>query len=130
MSLSHFIYHRPGSAADATRLLEDPDALPMGGGTDLLVLIKEQLAHPKSVVDLRGIPDSRSVQPTGDGGLRIGAGACVADLASHDVVCSRFPALASACESVGTTALRHMGTLGRELGSRARESRIDAHIQR
>jgi xanthine dehydrogenase YagS FAD-binding subunit len=120
MSLSHFDYHRPRDAAEATRLLEAPDALPMGGGTDLLVLIKEQLAHPKSVVDLRAIPDSRSVRATDDGGIRIGAAARVTDLARHDTVRSLFPALASACESVGTTALRHMGTIGGNLCQRPR----------
>ena len=120
MSLSPFKYHRAESAADAARLLEAPDALPMGGGTDLLVLIKEQLAHPKSVVDLRTIPDSRTIAHTEDGGLRIGAAARIADLARDDRVLSRFPALASACESVGTTALRHMGTIGGNLCQRPR----------
>lgn len=120
MSLLHFKYHRPESAAEAARLLESSDAIPMGGGTDLLVLIKEQLAHPESVVDLRAIPDSRSVAPTEDGGLRIGAAARIADLARDQGVRSRFPALASACESVGTTALRHMGTIGGNLCQRPR----------
>ncbi|HET7622465.1 MAG TPA: xanthine dehydrogenase family protein subunit M [Gemmatimonadaceae bacterium] len=120
MSLSHFEYHRPESVAEAARLLESSDALPMGGGTDLLVLIKEQLAHPESVVDLRAIPASRSVAPTEDGGLRIGASARIADLARDEGVRSRFPALASACESVGTTALRHMGTIGGNLCQRPR----------
>jgi xanthine dehydrogenase YagS FAD-binding subunit len=120
MSLSHFNYQRPDSAADAARLLSSPDALPMGGGTDLLVLIKEQLAHPASVVDLRAIPDSRAITPTNDGALRIGATARIAELANHEAVASRFPALASACESVGTTALRHMGTIGGNLCQRPR----------
>ena len=120
MSLSHFEYHRPENVADAARLLESSDALPMGGGTDLLVLIKEQLAHPRSVVDLRAIPDSRTVAPTEDRALRIGAAARIADIARHEDVRSRFPALASACESVGTTALRHMGTIGGNLCQRPR----------
>lgn len=120
MPLSHFTYHRPENAADATRHLETPDALPMGGGTDLLVLIKEQLAHPKTVVDLRAIPDSRVISSTDDGGLRVGAAARIADLARHESVRSLFPALASACESVGTTALRHMGTIGGNLCQRPR----------
>lgn len=120
MSLSHFEYHRPESAGNAVRLLEAPDALPMGGGTDLLVLIKERLTTPASVIDLRGIRDSRAVTPASDGGLRIGATARIADLARDEVIRERFPALASACESVGTTALRHMGTIGGNLCQRPR----------
>jgi xanthine dehydrogenase YagS FAD-binding subunit len=119
MSLSHFEYHRPESADDAARLLEAPGALPMGGGTDLLVLIKERLSNPASLVDLRCIRDSRAVTPIG-GGLRIGATARIADLARDEAIRERFPALASACESVGTTALRHMGTIGGNLCQRPR----------
>lgn len=120
MPLSHFIYHRPLTADDAARLLAAPDALPMGGGSDLLVLIKERLADPASIVDLRDIPDSRTISPTDDGGLRIGAAVRIAELAHDVTVCNRFPALASACESVGTTALRHMGTIGGNLCQRPR----------
>ncbi|HEY9480587.1 MAG TPA: xanthine dehydrogenase family protein subunit M [Gemmatimonadaceae bacterium] len=120
MALSHFTYHRPTTAADATRLLADQDALPMGGGTDLLVLIKEQLARPASVVDLRAIAGAHTIASTDDGGLRMGAAVRVAELAHHDAVATRFPALASACESVGTTALRHMGTIGGNLCQRPR----------
>lgn len=120
MSLSRFDYHRPEKLAEVARLLQSHDALPMGGGTDLLVLIKEQLAHPQSIVDLRALPDSRGVWSTEDGGLRIGAATRVSDLARHDVVRSRFAALASACASVGTTALRHMGTIGGNLCQRPR----------
>jgi len=120
MSLSHFEYHRPESAADAARLLEIPGALPMGGGTDLLVLIKEQLEHPRAVVDLRALPDARAITDGEGGGLRLGAAVRIAELARDERVRARFPALASACESVGTTALRHMGTIGGNLCQRPR----------
>ena len=120
MPLSRFTYHRPTTAADAARLLASPDALPMGGGTDLLVFLKEDLARPESVVDLRAIPGARTITATGDGGLRIGAAARIAELARDDTLRQRFPSLAAACESVGTTAIRHMGTIGGNLCQRPR----------
>ena len=129
MALSHFTYHRPLTAADAARLLSVPDALPMGGGTDLLVLIKERIAHPASIVDLRSIPGSRTITPTDHGGIRIGAAVRIAELARDITVRSRYPALASACESVGTTALRHMGTIGGNLCQRPRCWYLRRNIQ-
>jgi xanthine dehydrogenase YagS FAD-binding subunit len=101
-------------------MLNHPDALPLGGGTDLLVCVEDGLATPNVVVDLRTIPDSARVQPTADGGLRIGASARIHDLATDAAILERFAALAQACAAVGSPALRHMGTLGGNLCQRPR----------
>jgi xanthine dehydrogenase YagS FAD-binding subunit len=55
-----------------------------------------------------------------DGVLRIGAATRVAELAQDPTVGERFPALAQACDSVGTPALRNMGTIGGNLCQRPR----------
>ena len=68
-----FAYQRPASVDDALERLTDPGALPMGGGTDLLVSIDEGIYTPGTVVDLRGIPASDAVELREDGSLRIGA---------------------------------------------------------
>lgn len=115
-----FDYRRAGSPADATTLLAAGDAMPLGGGTDLLVFLKEDLAHPAALVDLRHIPGWRDVTERADGSVRIGAAARVHELARHDGIRQRFPVLAQACESVGTPALRHMGTIGGNLNQRPR----------
>jgi xanthine dehydrogenase YagS FAD-binding subunit len=115
-----FHYHRPGSAHDALERLGEAGALPMGGGTDLLVAIEERLARPEVLVDLRAVGAWRGVRSEPDGSLRIGAGTRVQELAAHPLVRERWPALAEACESVGTAALRHMGTIGGNLCQRPR----------
>ena len=115
-----FTYHRARSVGDALERLAEPGAVPIGGGTDLLVLAKEDLARPAAVVDLRDIPGARSIEVQPDGGVRIGAAARVNDLAAHDAIRRRLPMLAEACESVGTVALRHMGTIGGNLCQRPR----------
>jgi xanthine dehydrogenase YagS FAD-binding subunit len=115
-----FLYSRAKSADDAAQQLDSTGAVPLGGGTDLLVTVQEQLVLPDLVVDLRAIPDSDAVEDTGDGGLRIGASVRIADLATHALVRERFPILSQACEVVGTPALRHMGTLGGNLCQRPR----------
>ena len=115
-----FTYHRAASLAEAAERLARPGALPLGGGTDLLVFLGEDLAHPSELVDLTRVPGLRSVTASGDGSVRIGAGARVNDLAAHPMLRERFAALAEACASVGTTALRHMGTIGGNLCQRPR----------
>lgn len=92
----------------------------MGGGTDLLVCIDEGIASPSSVVDLRGIRGADEITLDGTGALRLGATARVHDIAHHTLVAEHFPALAQACESVGSPALRHMGTIGGNLCQRPR----------
>ena len=91
----------------------------MGGGTDLLVCVQEGLAAPSVVVDLsfmQGGDDIRAER----GGLSIGAAARVADIGGHADVRELYPALAQACEAVGTPALRNMGTIGGNLCQRPR----------
>jgi xanthine dehydrogenase YagS FAD-binding subunit len=115
-----FAYHRADSLADAVRHMADAGTMPLGGGTDLLVLIGEGLATPKALVDLRRLPHSRGVTVETDGVVRIGAATRVSDLAEDTIISERFPALAQACEAVGTPALRNMGTIGGNLCQRPR----------
>jgi xanthine dehydrogenase YagS FAD-binding subunit len=115
-----FAYHNANSVADAVRHLGDAGAAPLGGGTDLLVLIEEGLATPTALVDLRRLPGARGVTTESDGAVRIGAATRVNDLAQHAMIRERFPVLAQACEVVGTPALRTMGTIGGNLCQRPR----------
>jgi xanthine dehydrogenase YagS FAD-binding subunit len=115
-----FSYQRPSSFAEAAELLRQPDALPLGGGTDLLVCIEEHVATPASVVDLRAIASANEISFRPGEGLRLGAAARIHDVATHTDVRERFPALARACEVVGSPALRNMGTLGGNLCQRPR----------
>ena len=92
----------------------------MGGGTDLLVCIREQLSRPETLVDLTRIPDATAVSWRPDGGVRIGASVRLSALVRDARVRERFPALGQACESVGTPALRTMGTIGGNLCQRPR----------
>jgi xanthine dehydrogenase YagS FAD-binding subunit len=115
-----FAYHRPISLDDALARLSGPATMAIGGGTDLLVTIEERLADPAIVVDVRMLAESLGIGPAADGGLRIGAAMRLADIAGHAAVRERFPALALACEQVGTPAIREMATLGGNLCQRPR----------
>jgi xanthine dehydrogenase YagS FAD-binding subunit len=115
-----YLYRRATSIEDAAQQLDQPDALPLGGGTDLLVTIAEEISRPDLVVDLRTIPGSAEITTLDDDTIRIGASARIADIARHALVLEHFPALAQACDVVGTPALRHMGTIGGNLCQRPR----------
>jgi xanthine dehydrogenase YagS FAD-binding subunit len=115
-----FAYHAADSLADAVRSLADVGTTPLGGGTDLLVLIEEGLATPNVLVDLRRLPGARGVTIESDGVVRVGGATRLSELAQDAVVRDRFPALAQACEAVGTPALRNMGTIGGNLCQRPR----------
>lgn len=115
-----FAYQSASSLPDAVHRLAQPGAAALGGGTDLLVLIKEGLAAPDTLVDLRRIPGWRDITTQENGGLRIGGAVRVADLAADVRIAERWPVLAQACESVGTPALRNMGTIAGNLCQRPR----------
>lgn len=118
--MSDFRYTRPQSLAEAHKALGGPGSVAIGGGTDLLVLIDEGLAAPSLVVDVRDLPGAREITAGSDGSLRIGGGVRIADLASDKRIRADFPALADASASVGTPALRNMGTLAGNLMQRPR----------
>jgi xanthine dehydrogenase YagS FAD-binding subunit len=115
-----FDYRRPPSLPAALDALAAPDAMAIGGGTDLLVLAEEGLVAPATVVDLRAIPGITDIERRGDGSVRIGAGARIAEIAAHPDLLAHLPLLARAAGAVGTPALREMGTLGGNLAQRIR----------
>ena len=115
-----FTYFRPDSADAALDALKNRGAHALGGGTDLLVTMKEQLVRPDHLVDLRQLPGAREITVRGDGSVRLGGAVRIADLAAHETIKSKFGALAQAAQLVGTPALRNMGTIAGNLGQRPR----------
>ena len=118
--IHHFAYSQASTDDDAERQLSAAGAVPLGGGTDLLVSIREDLARPDTLVDLTRIPDGRTITERADGGVRIGGAVRLAHLVRNALARDRFPALVKACESVGTPALRTMGTIAGNLCQRPR----------
>jgi xanthine dehydrogenase YagS FAD-binding subunit len=113
-------YIRPANTADASGLLSRDATVALGGGTDLLVTMREGLVRPDALVDLRGLPASELLAWSDDGSLRLGASATLASIAADERVRRDFAALAEACEAVGSPALRNMGTIGGNLCQRPR----------
>ena len=113
-------YVRPANTADASGLLSRDATVALGGGTDLLVTMREGVVRPNALVDLRGLPSSDAMTWSADGALRLGASVTIASIAADERVRREYAALAEACEAVGSPALRNMGTIGGNLCQRPR----------
>lgn len=97
----------------------DPDARFLGGGTNLVDLMKTGVERPARLVDVRELPLNR-VESAPDGGLRIGATVTNSDLAAHPEVRRRYPVLAQAVLAGASGQLRNMATVGGNLLQRTR----------
>jgi xanthine dehydrogenase YagS FAD-binding subunit len=92
--------------------------LPLAGGMDLLGLMKDYIAQPDTLVNVKGLP--ATIEVPAQGLTRIGASARVADVAAHEALAKAYPALAYAAGEVGTPQIRNMGTLGGNIMQRPR----------
>lgn len=93
-----------------------PRALPLAGGTDLMVGWNMGLLNGKTVLDLSRLDAWRAIKPA-KGGLSAGSLATHADLRSHPIVRRHFPLLADACATVGAAQIQNRGTIGGNLAN-------------
>jgi CO/xanthine dehydrogenase FAD-binding subunit len=91
-----------------------PDALPIAGGTDVMVALNFDRARPATILDLTRVPELREWSAD-DGQLRIGAGVTYTRLI--DELGDRLPGLAIASRTVGSPQIRNRGTVGGNLGT-------------
>src|SRR5580704_7118735 len=91
-----------------------PDAVPIAGGTDLMVELNFDRARPRAILDLTRITELTEWGPE-DGRLRIGAGVTYARLIAE--LGDRLPGLAIASRTVGSPQIRNRGTVGGNLGT-------------
>ncbi|WUT00805.1 xanthine dehydrogenase family protein subunit M [Streptomyces sp. NBC_00708] len=118
--MREFGYERAHDVAGAVALLgADPGARLLGGGTNLVDLMKAGVERPSLLVDVRELPLDR-VESTPDGGLRIGATVSNSDVAAHPEVRRHYPALAQALLAGASGQLRNMATVGGNLLQRTR----------
>jgi len=118
--LETFGYVRPGTLAEAVRLLSAPGARAHAGGTDLVGCLRDEVFHAKAVVSLTKLEELRGIAPTADGGLRIGALTTIAEIAAHAAITAKYAALAQAASLVASPQLRNQGTIGGNLCQRPR----------
>ncbi len=115
-----FEYARATDAAGAiTQLGGDPNAQFIGGGTNLIDLMKYQVEEPARLIDISRLPLDKIEELPG-GGVRIGSLARNSDMANHPLVRERFPVLTEALVAGASPQLRNLATAGGNLLQRTR----------
>jgi xanthine dehydrogenase YagS FAD-binding subunit len=114
-----FRYERAADEGGALAAVAEPGAKFLGGGTNLVDLMRLGVETPAVLVDVTRLPLDR-IEPLEDGGLRIGAGVRNSDLAADPRVRDRYPALAEAVLAGASGQLRNLATNGGNLMQRTR----------
>ena len=108
-------FFRPTTWPDALAVrAAHPGALPIAGGTDVMVDINFDRVRPDALLDLTGVRDLAEWSPDG-GAVRLGAGVPYTRVISE--LAGRLPGLALASRTVGSPQIRNRGTVGGNLGS-------------
>jgi len=116
--MNPFSYSKPDDINQAINLA-GPATRFIAGGTNLLDLMKENVARPEHLIDITGLP-LREVRATPSGGLLIGALVSNADLAWHPLIERRYPLLSQAILAGASPQLRNMASTGGNLLQRTR----------
>lgn len=105
-------YVAPTSLDDALGVLSshDGEAALLAGGTDLVPWLRDEIARPGVVVDLKRIPGLGDVEVVDDR-LRIGCLVTFSDLLASEVVRDRLPVLAEMADQVASVGIRNRATL-------------------
>src|SRR5262245_16672631 len=106
----------PKSIQEACGILAvKEDVKLIAGGTALLILIKQGIFLPKTLVNLKKIKGAAEIDYSPADGLRVGGLATIYDIESAPVVHQHYPLLAQACHVVANIRIRNMATIGGNL---------------
>ena len=120
-TMKPFQWTNAASVDQALALMAEKGTSLKAGGVDLVDLMKEQIASPERVVNIRAIRELDYVKlDDGDGSLRVGPLVTLARLSEEPVVRQKFAALADAAGHAATPQIRNMATLGGNLLQRPR----------
>ena len=116
--MTPFSYVRPTDTAEAVRLGDGGRGRYLGGGTNLVDLMRETIERPTALVDVSGLTDT--IEERQDGSLLIGAAVRNTALAEHRAVRRSYPLLTRAILAGASPQIRNMATVGGNLLQRTR----------
>ncbi len=116
MRLKRFEFFNPLSLSEVFELLDryGADARLIGGGTDLLVQMKQKLILPQKLINLLNLSELRGIERNGNS-LRMGALTRHSDIERSSLLENGWKLLAWAAHKIGSPQIRHLGTLGGNL---------------
>lgn len=114
-----FSYQQASDAASAITLKKaSPAAKYLGGGTNLVDLMRETVEQPETLVDITHLPGE--IEQRADGSIIIGAAARNTALAAHPAVRSDFPLLSRSILAGASAQIRNVATVGGNILQRTR----------
>lgn len=115
--MKRFEYLRPKSVAELVRVLSkyDGKARLLAGGTDLLVMIKQEKVEPEFIVSLKGISNLAYIREQRNRGVKIGAMTLIREIERSDLLQTRYPLLPKASGWIGSPQIRWRATCGGNL---------------
>jgi len=116
--MTPFTYARAHDTAEAIRLAGSNAAKYLGGGTNLVDLMRETIERPTALIDVTGL--SKSIERQPNGSWLIGAAATNTAVAEHPDIREHFPALTRAIVAGASAQIRNMATVGGNLMQRTR----------
>ncbi len=116
--MNSFTYARPADATDAVNRGIVANSKYLGGGTNLVDLMRETLESPSALIDVTGL--SSEITESEHGGILIGAAARNTAVAEHQLIRTRYPVLARAILAGASGQIRNMATVGGNLLQRTR----------
>jgi xanthine dehydrogenase YagS FAD-binding subunit len=115
-----FAYARADTAEAALGLISlSPNARFLGGGTNLVDLMRENIEQPDTLVDVTALPFD-TIDELPDGGVSIGAAVKNTAVANHRLIRQRYPFLAQAIVCGASGQIRNMATVAGNLMQRTR----------
>jgi len=106
-------YHKADSVDDAiARLVQNPNARPLAGGTDILVRLHQGNPDYRHVVDIHHVAELKKIFLEPDGTIVVGSGATFTDLTESRIITANIPVLAQGAGSVGGPQVRNQATVG------------------
>jgi xanthine dehydrogenase YagS FAD-binding subunit len=119
--MNPFTYSRAGDANQAVaEISTKPQGKFLGGGTNLIDLMKMGVETPTQLIDINRLPLAQIEELPDGRGLRVGALARNSDVAEHSLIKARYPVLSEALLSGASPQLRNMATVGGNLLQRTR----------
>jgi aerobic carbon-monoxide dehydrogenase medium subunit len=117
--LKNFDYLEPTTVTEACSLLKQHagEAKVFAGGSHLTILMKQGLYEPRSLINIKRIPELRGIKYDSKDGLTIGALTTHRELETSELVKEKLPVLCEAEREVANIRVRNMGTVGGNLAS-------------
>jgi len=118
LNYSHYIVHSPQSLNEALGILKEKssEVRIVSGGTDIMVLIKDDLVKEKELLNLSYLNELKYIRED-EGTVKIGALTTYRELEKSDTMNLNAPILVDACKTIGATQIQNLGTLAGNLGN-------------